>query len=80
MVRRAKGRSGVVDEQQRGCQVLAGSADGVEKPRGQGDADRMCGRIERVSASHRERLPAGPDSALHSAPGAGQLERGAARE
>ena len=39
-----EGRAGVVDEQQRGRQVLVGSVDGVEEPRGQGDPDRVRGR------------------------------------
>src|SRR5205085_9138022 len=70
----AERRAGVVDEQQRRRQVLVGSVDGAEEPRGQGNPDRLRGRIERVSASHRERISAGGGAALHCAPGAGESE------
>ena len=53
-----EGRAGAMDEQQRRRQVLVGSADGVEEPRGEGDPDRLRGWAERVSASDRERLSA----------------------
>ena len=49
----AKGRIEAMEQQPRRRQVLAGSADGDQEPRGQGDPDRMCGRVERVSQSLR---------------------------
>ena len=71
---RAKGCAGAVDQRQRGSQVLAGSADGTEEPRGEGHPDRVRGRAEGFPQAIESVYPEARVQTVHRASGAGEPE------
>src|ERR1700744_2365769 len=66
--------SGAVDKRQRRRQVLAGSIDRSEEPRGTRRADLLRRWTEGLSAGDREGVSGSGDSVVHRAPGAGESE------